>query len=137
MNEKQPTSDSNDEKNRSNISACQERAICDQQFDHLRPSDCSSNDRVRLSSAVSIWFNRIALSVSVLGHEQTSTSRTAMSAPCQKRTFGLALPNALWGYAARLTCVSISLRSAPKSIGLVKSPSAPPSNALRLVSASP
>ena len=40
-------------------------------------------------------------------------------------------------YAARSTRVSISLRSAPKSIGLVKSASAPPSNALRLVSASP
>ena len=39
--------------------------------------------------------------------------------------------------AARSTRVSISLRSTPKSIGLVKSASAPPSNALRLVSASP
>ena len=41
------------------------------------------------------------------------------------------------GHAARSTRVSISLRSAPKSIGLVKSASAPPSKALRLVSASP
>jgi hypothetical protein len=40
-------------------------------------------------------------------------------------------------HAARSTRVSISLRSAPKSIGLVKSASAPLSNALRLVSASP
>ena len=39
-----------------------------------------------------------------------------------------------FGYAARSTRVSISLRSAPKSIGLVKSASAPLSNALRLVS---
>src|SRR5262249_3231238 len=41
------------------------------------------------------------------------------------------------GHAARSTCVSISLRSIAKSIGLVKRPSAPPSNALRFVSASP
>ena len=40
-------------------------------------------------------------------------------------------------HAARSTRVSISLRSITKSIGLVKSASAPPSNALRLVSASP
>ena len=40
-------------------------------------------------------------------------------------------------YAARSTRVSISLRSVPKSIGLVSSASAPFSNALRLVSASP
>ena len=39
--------------------------------------------------------------------------------------------------AARSTRVSISLRSALKSIGLVNSASAPFSNALRLVSASP
>jgi hypothetical protein len=39
--------------------------------------------------------------------------------------------------AARPTRRSISLRSAPKSIGLVKSVSAPFSKALRLVSASP
>jgi hypothetical protein len=45
--------------------------------------------------------------------------------------------NALFGYAARSTRVSISLRRAPKSIGLVKSASAPLSNALRLVSTSP
>ena len=45
--------------------------------------------------------------------------------------------NEWFGYAARSTRVSISLRSALKSIGLVKSASAPPSNALRLVSASP
>ena len=41
------------------------------------------------------------------------------------------------GHAARSTRVSISLRSAPKSIGLVSSASAPLSSALRLVSASP
>jgi hypothetical protein len=40
-------------------------------------------------------------------------------------------------YAARSTRMSISLRSALKSIGLVNSPSAPFSSALRLVSASP
>jgi hypothetical protein len=40
-------------------------------------------------------------------------------------------------HAARSTRVSISLRNIPKSIGLVKSASAPLSNALRLVSASP
>jgi hypothetical protein len=40
-------------------------------------------------------------------------------------------------HAACLTRVSISLRSSKKSMGLVKSASAPPSNALRLVSASP
>src|SRR3974390_366664 len=40
-------------------------------------------------------------------------------------------------YAARSTHVSISLRSAPKSMGLVKSASAPFSSAFRLVSASP
>src|SRR5690349_14920971 len=40
-------------------------------------------------------------------------------------------------HAWRSTCVSISLRSIPKSIGLVKSASAPLSSALRLVSASP
>ena len=41
------------------------------------------------------------------------------------------------GHAARSTRVSISLRSVPKSIGLVSSASAPLSSALRLVSASP
>ena len=41
------------------------------------------------------------------------------------------------GHAARSTRVSISLRSAPKSMGLVRRASAPPSSALRLVSASP
>ena len=41
------------------------------------------------------------------------------------------------GHAARSTRVSISLRSDPKSIGLVSSASAPLSSALRLVSASP
>ena len=40
-------------------------------------------------------------------------------------------------YAARSTRASISLRSIPKSIGLVKSPSAPACKALRFVSASP
>ena len=40
-------------------------------------------------------------------------------------------------HAARSTRISISLRSAPKSIGLVRSPSAPLSSALRLVSGSP
>src|SRR5262245_5636579 len=40
-------------------------------------------------------------------------------------------------YAVRSTRVSISLRSIPKSIGLVNNASAPASNALRLVSASP
>jgi hypothetical protein len=40
-------------------------------------------------------------------------------------------------YAARSTRLSISLRSVPKSIGLVRSPSAPCSSARRLVSASP
>ena len=43
----------------------------------------------------------------------------------------------LRGHAARPTRVSISLRSAAKSIGLVSSASAPFSSALRLVSASP
>jgi len=42
-----------------------------------------------------------------------------------------------FGQAACSTRVSISLRSIPKSIGLVKSASAPLSNALCLVSASP
>ena len=50
---------------------------------------------------------------------------------------GQALPSAFFAYAARSTRVVISLRSAPKSMGLVKSASAPLSNALRLVSASP
>jgi hypothetical protein len=61
----------------------------------------------------------------------------ASSAKCQKRTFGPIGPNTVLGHAAFSTRVSISLRSAPKSIGFVKSASAPPSNALRLVSASP
>jgi Group II intron, maturase-specific domain len=39
-------------------------------------------------------------------------------------------------HAARSTRVSISLRSITKSMGLVRSASAPPSNALRFVSAS-
>ena len=42
-----------------------------------------------------------------------------------------------FGYTARSTRVSFSLRSATKSIGLVRRVSAPPSNALRLVSSSP
>jgi hypothetical protein len=42
-----------------------------------------------------------------------------------------------FSYAARSTGVSISLRRPPKSIGLVRSASAPFSSALRLVSASP
>ena len=42
-----------------------------------------------------------------------------------------------WSQAARTIRMSISLRSEPKSMGLVKSASAPFSNALRLVSASP
>ncbi len=41
------------------------------------------------------------------------------------------------GHAARSTRLSISLRSVPKSIGLVRRASAPFSRALRLVSASP
>ena len=41
------------------------------------------------------------------------------------------------GHAARSTSVSISLRRITKSIGLVRNPSAPPSRALRFVSASP
>ncbi len=41
------------------------------------------------------------------------------------------------GQAARATRVSISLRSAGKSIGLVSRASAPRSSAVRLVSASP
>jgi len=36
MNKKQPTNDSNDEEDRGNISACQERAVGDQESDHLR-----------------------------------------------------------------------------------------------------
>ena len=40
-------------------------------------------------------------------------------------------------HAVRSTRVSISLRSITKSIGLVRSASAPPSSALRFVSASP
>ena len=40
-------------------------------------------------------------------------------------------------YAARSTRISISLRSVPKSIGLVSSASAPLSKALRFVSTSP
>src|SRR5262249_35678113 len=61
-----------------------------------------------------------------------------MSALGQKRTLELAGSGGfLPPQAARSTRVSISLRSIPKSIGLVKSASAPPSNALRLVSASP
>jgi hypothetical protein len=43
----------------------------------------------------------------------------------------------IFGYAAFSTRNSISLRSIPKSIGLVSSDSAPFSRALRLVSASP
>jgi len=41
------------------------------------------------------------------------------------------------GHAARSTRISISLRSIPKSIGLVRSASAPFSKAFRFVSASP
>ena len=41
------------------------------------------------------------------------------------------------GHAARSTRVSISLRSVPKSIGFVRSASAPLSSAFRFVSASP
>jgi hypothetical protein len=40
-------------------------------------------------------------------------------------------------HAVRSTRVSISLRSITKSMGLVRSASAPPSSALRFVSASP
>ena len=42
-----------------------------------------------------------------------------------------------YDHAARSTRVSISLRNIPKSMGLVRRASAPFSNALRLVSASP
>ena len=54
-----------------------------------------------------------------------------------ERTAGAAIDAAQCDYAARSTRLSISLRSVPKSIGLVSSASAPFSSALRLVSASP
>jgi hypothetical protein len=95
--------------------------------------------------------------MSALGQKQTGALQLAMSALPPKADMcsaqahvrftpnsdrksghcGQALPNAFFAYAARSTRVVISLRSAPKSMGLVKSASAPPSNALRLVSTSP
>ena len=69
--------------------------------------------------------------------KRTCRGATTMSAKGQKRTLRQVLLSAFFTYAARSTRVVISLRSAPKSMGLVKSASAPPSNALRLVSASP
>src|SRR5262245_49730084 len=65
--------------------------------------------------------------------KQTYAVQKLMSAKGQKRT----AEQTRVFYAARSTRISISLRSAPKSIGLVKSVSAPCSRALRLVSASP
>src|SRR5262245_16355002 len=56
----------------------------------------------------------------------------AKSAFFQKRS-----ANTVLSYTARSTRVSISPRNTSKSMGLVKSVSAPASNALRLVSASP
>jgi hypothetical protein len=86
--------------------------------------------------------------MSALGQKQTFALQNVMSALPPIATsiayFGMSavgryktLPNAFFAYAARSTRVSISLRSAPKSMGLVKSASAPASNALRLVSTSP
>jgi hypothetical protein len=63
----------------------------------------------------------------------TATQRT--DALGQNRTH--ALQQNSGGHAARSTRMSISLRSSAKSIGFVRSASAPFSKALRFVSASP
>jgi hypothetical protein len=101
--------------------------------------------------------------MSALGHKRTFAVQEAMSALAPiatliafcplwpratsalapkadiRRSFsdGCFVPTPDNNHAAAETRVSISLRSIPKSIGLVKSASAPPSNALRLVSTSP
>ena len=85
--------------------------------------------------------------MSALGHKRTLRSARAMSALPPKADFRARrvarstgvrrIRIELLGYAACSTRLSISLRSITKSIGLVKSASAPPSSALRLVSASP
>ena|SRR5262245_12714838 len=74
---------------------------------------------------------------SALGHKQTYAVQLAMSALGQKRILQLLIGLMIYFQAARETHVSISLRSAAKSIGLVNKASAPFSNALRFVSASP
>ena len=76
--------------------------------------------------------------MSALGHKRTLRSARAMSAlPPKADIRARRIRIELLGYAACSTRLSISLRSITKSIGLVKSASAPPSSALRLVSASP
>ena len=68
---------------------------------------------------------------------ERTTGAAELSAKCQRQTFVPDRSDAGFNHAAFSTRVSISLRSISKSIGLVKSASAPPSNALRLVSVSP
>ena len=81
--------------------------------------------------------------MSALGQKQTFAVQKRMSAlppiadMCSATRYVRFVPIADIRYAARSTRVSISLRSIPKSIGLVKSASAPASKALRFVSASP
>jgi len=86
--------------------------------------------------------------MSALGQKRTCAPHQSMSALPPKATSNATIECPLRAnsehnrtlvsnHAARSTRVSISPRSIPKSIGLVKSASAPPSNALRSVSASP
>jgi hypothetical protein len=81
--------------------------------------------------------------MSALGQKRTCALQNVMSALPPIATsiafFGMsALGESERYIQLRLpTRVSISLRSSPKSIGFVKSASAPPCKALRLVSASP
>jgi hypothetical protein len=63
------------------------------------------------------------------------TTPQRIAAECHNRTH--TLRQIRGGYAVRSMRVSISLRSVPKSIGLVSSASAPFSKALRFVSALP
>src|SRR5262249_29424268 len=88
----------------------------------------------------------IAMSVSktlLLRRSSASSSRAdfeflALAVPRgDKVQDALVSPAATGRQTARSTRVLIALRSIPKSIGLVKSASAPLSSALRLVSASP
>jgi hypothetical protein len=86
--------------------------------------------------------------MSALGHKRTFRSAISMSALDKSRHMQCKTSCPLRpksGHSSERyiplggldTRISISLRNIPKSIGLVKSASAPLSNALRLVSASP
>src|SRR5262249_27230329 len=67
----------------------------------------------------------------------TTSAVTEIKMRRSRLTINQRRPCGLLSYAARSTRVSISPRSAPKSMGLVKRASAPASNSLRLVSPSP